>query len=119
MLRNVLYASASYPIGVLSDRVDRRTLLAAGYGLAALTFAGFARLRLTIPIATVLFALAGIFIAAKDTLEGALAADDLHEDGRGLGFGILATVSGVNDLVSSAVVSALWGVLGTAVGLTA
>jgi MFS family permease len=118
LLRNALYASASYPIGSLSDRIDRRALLAAGYGLAALTFAGFAWLRLTIPIAAVLFALAGIFIAAEDTLEGALAADLLHEDGRGLGFGILATVNGVGDLVSSAAVGALWSVFGAAVGFT-
>ncbi len=118
LLRNVLYASASYPIGSLSDRIDRRALLAAGYGLAALTFAGFAWLRLTIPIAAVLFALAGIFIAAEDTLEGALAADLLHAESRGLGFGILATVNGVGDFVSSAVVGALWGLVGAEVGFT-
>lgn len=118
LLRNVLYAAASYPIGALSDRVDRRTLLAAGYGVAAVTFAGFAWLRLTIPVAAVLFALAGIFIAAEDTLEGALAADLLRAESRGLGFGILATVNGVGDFVSSAVVGALWGVFGAGVGFT-
>jgi MFS family permease len=107
LLRNVLYAATSYPIGSLSDRVDRRTLLATGYALAAVTFAGLAWLRLSIPVAALLFALAGLFIAAEDTLEGALAADLLPRDRRGLGFGLLATVNGLGDLVSSAVVGFL------------
>lgn len=116
VVRNALYAAASFPIGALSDRLGRRPLLAAGYGLAALTFAGFAWLPVSLPAYVVLFGLAGIFIAAEDTLEGALAADLLRAGERGLGYGVLGTVNGVGDLVSSLAVGGLWSVAGLGVG---
>ena len=114
LLRNVLYTLAAFPIGLLSDRFGRRPLLAAGYGLAGLTFAGFAWLPPVIPVLAVLFALAGIFIAAEDTLEGALVADLLGSN-RGLGYGILGTVNGVGNLTSSVVVGVLWAAFGVTV----
>jgi hypothetical protein len=58
----------------------------------------------------VLFALAGVFIAFQEALEGALAADLVpNESLRGTAFGVLGAVNGVGDLASSAVV----GLLGT------
>ncbi len=116
LLRNALYTVASYPLGALSDRFGRRDLLAGGYALAGLTFAGFAWLPARLPVLGGLFALAGVFIAAEDTLEGALAADLLPERGRGLGYGLLGSVNGVGDLVSSVVVGALWAALGATAG---
>ena len=116
VVRNVFYAAASFPIGALSDQIGRRALLAAGYGLAALTFAGFAWLPVSLPMYVVLFGLAGILLAAGDTLGGALAADLLGAGERGLGYGVLGTVNGIGDLVSSLVVGGLWSVAGIGVG---
>ena len=42
LLRNVVYALACYPIGALSDRFSRSRYLAVGYGVAVITFLGFA-----------------------------------------------------------------------------
>ncbi len=50
----------------------------------------------------------GIFIAAEDALEGALAGDLLPEEVRGTGYGVLATVNGVGDFLSSTLVGLLW-----------
>ena len=116
LLRNVLYTLAAFAIGLLSDRFGHRPLLAAGYGLASLTFAGFDWLPPVIPVLAVLFALAGISIAAEDTLEGALVAGLLGSN-RGLGYGILGTVNGVGNLTSSMVVGGLWAAFGVTVGL--
>jgi MFS family permease/HEAT repeat protein len=107
-VRNLFYAGASFPIGVLGDRLGRRGLLAAGYGLAALTFMGFMSSISTLPYLLLLFAAAGVFIAIEDALEGAIAADLLPAETRGLGYGVLGSVNGVGDLISSLTVGFLW-----------
>lgn len=106
--RNVFYAGASFPIGALGDRISRRGLLAGGYVLAAVTFAGFMFSISTLPYLPLLFAAAGVFIAIEDALEGAIAAELLPAETRGLGYGVLGSVNGVGDLFSSVVVGLLW-----------
>jgi MFS family permease len=116
VIHNVLYAGMSFPIGVLADRIGKRGLLAAGYGLAAVMGMGWIVAVPSVAYLAVLFALGGTFIAAEDALEGALAADLLPEDVRGTGYGVLATVNGLGDFVSSVVVGLLWTAFVPAVG---
>jgi MFS family permease len=116
VVRNVAYAIACYPFGALGDRVGRRTMLVAGYFIAVLTFIGFILAPPTIPAYAVLFASAGLFIAAEDTLESAVAAEMIEERSRGLGFGALATMNGIGDLVSSVAVGFIWAAIGYAAG---
>jgi MFS family permease len=113
---NVLYAGMSYPIGALADRIGKRGLLAAGYGIAALMGIGWIVAVPSLWMLGLLFALGGTFIAAEDALEGALAADLLPEDVRGTGYGVLATVNGLGDFLSSVVVGALWTAASPAAG---
>ncbi|MBX3023759.1 MFS transporter [bacterium] len=116
-LRNALYAAAAFPVGVLGDRVGRRALLAAGYLLAALTFVGFMRDSSDLAYLSLLFAAAGVFMAVEDALEGAIAAELLPAEIRGLGYGVLGSVNGVGDLFSSIIVGALWAHVSVAAGL--
>ncbi|GEM_PF-66144 len=105
---NVLYAGMSYPIGALADRLGKRLLLALGYLAAAVMGIGWLFLTPSIWHLGLLFALGGVYLAAEDALEGALAADLLPDDLRGTGYGVLATVNGVGDFLSSVIVGALW-----------
>jgi len=63
-----------------------------------------------------LFALCGLFIAAEDTLESAVAAELIEERERGLGFGALATMNGVGDLISSVIIGFIWAFVGYTAG---
>lgn len=116
-LRNVFYAVASFPVGALGDRLGRRGLLAAGYLLAGLTFAGFLIETASLPYLALLFAGAGVFIAFEDALEGAAAADLLPAETRGVGYGVLGSVNGIGDLFSSLIVGLLWTHVSVAAGL--
>jgi MFS family permease len=112
-LRNVFYTAASYPVGALSDRFSRRGLLVLGYVLGAVVMVGFIVAFLTGTSSViwlgVLFALAGVFIAVEDALEGVLTADLVpDESNRGTAYGVMGTVNGVGDFISSAVVGVLW-----------
>lgn len=116
ILHNVLYAGMSYPVGVLADRMNKRNLLVLGYLLAAIM-----GICLMLPFSSplylaLIFAIAGLYIAVEDTLERAIAADYLPENVRSTGFGALAAVNGVGDLVSSLVVGVLWTAISPAVG---
>jgi len=115
-IRNIVYAAACYPFGTWGDRFGRRKVLAIGYAIAVLTFIGFILAPPNLVIYGILFALAGAFIAAEDTLEGAVAGELVEEKKRGLGFGALATTNGIGDFVSSIVVGILWAFFGFAVG---
>lgn len=106
-LHNIIYALTSYPFGALSDRVGKYGLLAIGYFLFGVMSLGFAFAGPHVPALVVLFILAGVYIAIIDTVEGAIAAELLPETIRGTGYGMLSTVNGIGDFVSSAVVGFL------------
>lgn len=105
---NVVYTASCYLSGLLADRYPKHWVLALGYSLAvvpALTlmtagdsFAKFA----------VVFGCSGLYMGVWETLENSTAAMALPADLRGVGFGVLATVNGIGDFVSSVVVGSLW-----------
>jgi MFS family permease len=116
LIRNIVYAGASYPFGLLGDRIGRRPMLILGYSIAVATFIGFVVAPANVATYGVLFALCGLFIAAEDTLEGALAGEMVEEESRALGFGALATANGVGDLVSSVMIGFIWTFIGYSAG---
>jgi MFS family permease len=116
VVRNVVYAVASYPFGALGDRFGRRNMLITGYSIAVFTFIGFVLAPPDVLAYALLFALCGLFIAAEDTLESAVAAEMIEERSRGLGFGALATMNGIGDLVSSVIIGFIWALVGYTAG---
>ena len=112
IVRNISYALFSFPIGVLSDKIKRTYVLAGGYFIAALTVAGFALAFVynytNIFFLFLLFTLAGIYIAAEDTLESAITADHIESEKRGIAMGVLGTVNGIGDFFASVLIGFLW-----------
>ncbi len=105
---NVISAAASFPAGALGDRIGKRGLLAAGYLVGTLAFAGFIFAPPTLAVLAILFGLAGVHNAFVQSLEKSFAAELIPVTVRGAGFGVLATVNGIGDLISSVAVGALW-----------
>jgi MFS family permease len=122
VVRNIVYAAASYPIGWLADRQRKAPMLAAGYFCGAVT-AGLAALMFSsgsssVAALTVIFVVAGIFAASQDTLEKAIPPDLTDEAMRGTVYGSLGAVNGVGDLISSALVGTLWTLVSPAVAFS-
>jgi len=108
VFHNVLYAMVSFPIGALSDRISRTELLAFGYFLSGIMGIGLMFISGSIGYLVIIFILGGIYIAIEDALEGAIAADVLPQELRGTGYGVMATVNGLGDFLSSLIVGFLW-----------
>lgn len=105
---NVVYTASCYVSGLLADHFPKNRVLGIGYAVAvvpalALLWPGdsFAKFGCV-------FAFSGLYMGVWETLESTTAATLLPKAVRGVGFGVLATVNGLGDFVSSAAVGALW-----------
>ena len=112
VLHNITHALAPYPVGTLSDRLGRRPLLSMCYMLGATVSVALgvmlAQGKAAWGALAVVFALAGITLGIRETLEEAIVADFAEAESRGTAYGVLGTVNGVGDLASSVLVGALW-----------
>jgi MFS-type transporter involved in bile tolerance (Atg22 family) len=70
---------------------------------------------MTIGLLGIIFILSGVYVAIEETLEDSFCAELVGEEHHGMAFGVLATVNGAGDFLSSIVVGVLWTVFGTAV----
>ena len=118
VLHNIFYASFSFVAGWLADRFRKNQVLAAGYGLAGVMTLLIIFLPATIWILALVFVLGGIYIATEETLEDSLCAELVDTSHHGMAFGVLATVNGIGDFVSSIIVGALWSAFGIAIGFS-
>ncbi|MGA2243590.1 MAG: MFS transporter [Verrucomicrobiota bacterium] len=113
ILRNVFNAACAPLAGWLADRHEKRRVLAAGYGLAAVMTLLIILAPANVWTLAAVFALAGIFVAITETLEDSFCAELVGEAHHGTAFGVLATVNGLGDFLSSTTVGALWTAFGT------
>jgi MFS family permease len=108
----LVYMVLAIPMGRLADRLGRRQIFVAGYGLLALVYA----LLLLPGVPTVLslgiLLLLGIYYAATDGVLSALASTMLPEQWRTTGLAIMTTGTGLARLLASLSYGALWTYLG-------
>ncbi len=105
---NVVYTVSCYASGLLADRFPKNRVLAIGYSIAvipavALMWPGASFVKFAI-----VFGFSGLYMGVWETLENSTAATLLPASVRGVGFGVLATVNGLGDFISSASVGFLW-----------
>lgn len=108
---NIVYALAAYPAGVLSDRFDRKKMLAIG--LIVLGCADVA-LALTPNIAGIAVGLVlwGLHMGLTQGLFATLVADASPPELRGTAFGCFNLWAGLSMLVASLIAGWLWDLYG-------
>ncbi|MBK7257819.1 MAG: MFS transporter [Ignavibacteriae bacterium] len=119
LVYNLAYAGLSYPVGRWSDRIGRRWVVAAGYLLYAVVYAGFAFAGETGKdwIPWVLFIVYGLYSAATDGVEKAVIAELAPPELRASAIGLHAMIVGIGLFPASLLAGILWSASGPAVAL--
>jgi MFS family permease len=105
---NVVYTVSCYVSGGLADRFSKHWVLALGYSVAVVPATALMVPGDSVWKFAIVFGFSGLYMGVWETLESSASAEMLPEATRGVGFGVLATVNGIGDFISSASVGALW-----------
>jgi MFS family permease len=113
VLMNVAYALSAYPVGVLSDRIDRKALLALGLLLLAIADLSMALIPnlAGLALGVVLW---GLHMGFTQGLFATLVADTAPPALRGTAYGYFNLLTGVTMLIASIMAGALWDAYGPA-----
>lgn len=114
LLFNVVYALSAFPMGVLSDKIGKRTVISLGYAVFGVTCLLFALGSLPWH-GFILFVLYGFSFAIADTTQRAIVPDMVSPELRGVAFGTFHAIVGVVALPSSLFAGILWQLYGGAV----
>jgi len=105
---NLVYTIVSTPAGRLSDRIERKKVVLAGWFFYALVYFGFA-LAKEYKTIFVLYVLYGIYYGLTYGTARALIADIVPIESRGIAFGIFNALLGITDFPASLIAGLLWG----------
>jgi MFS family permease len=110
--RNVVQVTASFPIGMLADRLGHGSMLVAGYFLGALTAVLTATAFMfqveNLAFLGIIFFTAGLYVAVQEALESTVTAEMVKPDILATSIGALGTVNGTAKFISSSLVGLLW-----------
>jgi len=106
-LFNAVYATASIPLGSLSDKIGREKVILLGWITYALSYLGFAMANKSYQ-AWLLFALYGIYYATTEGVVKAYIADQVASGHRGRAYGLYNSLVGIITLPASLITGFLW-----------
>ncbi|MHC8377286.1 MFS transporter [Pseudomonas sp. MDT1-16] len=109
----LFYTLSAYPVGKVSDRVSRTSLLGVGLILLILSDLVLASAE-SVSMLILGVALWGLHMGFSQGLLAALVADTTPAELKGTAFGIFNLVSGVSMLLASGIAGLLWQTYGSA-----
>ncbi len=107
VVMNLSYALSAYPVGVLSDLVNRKLLLLTGWGLNAVLYLGLAIAQHPWQV-WLLVSGYGVYLGMTQGVLLAMVADRVPEHLRGTAFGFLNLLMGIALLPASLLAGWLW-----------
>ena len=115
LLHNIFYAALRFYRRMDCGSREKEIVLAIGYSMAAMMAIAIMTLPVSIWTFALIFILGGTNVALEETSEDSLCAEMVNEKHHGMAFGLLATVNGVGDFLSSVIVGLLWTAFGTTI----
>ena len=108
---NGVKSAAGVPGGALADRIGRIPVIALGWGVYTVSYAGFAYVS-TASLTWALFAFYALFSALTEGAERALVADLVESRARGRAFGVFHASTGLAALPASLLFGIWWKAYG-------
>jgi MFS family permease len=110
-LVSLVAAVLSTPLSALSDRIERRTMIVAGWSIYAVLYLAFGLMPAKPWLLWPMFASYGVFLAATEGVEKALVADLVPGGQSGTAFGWYNLVVGILLLPASVFFGWLWATM--------
>jgi MFS family permease len=117
---NLVYAVASYPLGILADKLGLRKVFITGLLLFGIVYAGFSFQPSTITV-FILFFIYGIYAAASEGVSKAWITNIAHKTNTATAIGFFTSCQSICSLLASTVAGILWSIWGSSAtfGITA
>ena len=106
-LFNLVAALVSYPIGSLSDKIGRKTLVMLCFAVFALVYLGFA-LSADLVLLAVCFVLYGVYYGTYRAIGKAFVTDLVPQELRATGIGWYSAIIGITGFLASTIGGWLW-----------
>jgi MFS family permease len=106
-LFNFVYASASVPLGSLSDKIGREKVILLGWFAYAISYLGFASVSSVLGV-WIIFGFYGLYYATTEGVAKAFVADMVPLSRRGTAYGIYNMTLGLVSLPASIIAGFLW-----------
>ena len=111
VIMNIVYAISAYPLGALSDQIERKLMLALGFATLIVSDVVLA-IAPNLPAVLAGVALWGLHMGMTQGLLAALVADEAPAHLRATSFGVFNFVSGIALLLASIIAGTLWEMAG-------
>ncbi|MFH1189646.1 MAG: MFS transporter [Candidatus Omnitrophota bacterium] len=104
---NISYSVFSFPAGIISDKLSRKTVIVAGYLVFAFVYFGFSAYATKATIWP-LFFIYGFYIAMTDGVSKAYVTDVVDKEAVGTAMGLYHCITGFAAFFASLVAGLLW-----------
>ena len=117
-LYNLTYTLASYPAGVLADRIPKQAIIAAGFAVFGASYLALGLVTSSVWVWPI-FALYGIYTALTDGVAKAWISVAVASDTRGRALGLQGGAAGIGAIIAGAWAGLAWHGNGRAPLITA
>lgn len=111
---NIIYAAASYPVGLLADKFGKKKIFIFGLIVFSIVYFGFAATG-NFWLVWILFALYGIYASSTEGVLKAWVSDLVPDQNRGSAIGLITMSSSIAMMIGSIVAGLLWDKFGSSV----
>lgn len=113
---NLSFVMLSWPIGILSDKMDRMKILIIGFLLFAVTY--FILAYCNAPFFTyIAFGIYGMYNASTDGISKAIVGKEIKTEHKATALGLLGMIQSIMMLLSSIIAGVLWANCGYIIAL--
>ncbi len=107
ILYNLVYAVASYPMGILADRLSFKKIILFGFALFSIVYGGFA-FSPSVGIIFLLFSVYGIYAAATEGVIKAWITNLAQQENTATAIGFYTSCESICTLLASVIAGAIW-----------
>ena len=109
---NLIYAAASYPLGVLADKYSNKTIIIFGFILFVIVYGGFA-FHPPIAVIFLLFSIYGIYAAATEGVIKAWITNLAGNKNTATAVGFYTSCESICTLLASIIAGVVWNYFGS------